>query len=349
MKKLRKALPVSIASGLFVCLVLFSAQAKAAAAAAMELCAMTLVPTLFPFYAAVNLLLNAGVSCSGKTAQAVMQRCFRLPGEAAPALLLGLLGGYPVGASVTASLYRQGLLTRDEAIRLSMFANNAGPGFVIGAVGMTVFHSVPLGMLLLCIHGLSALAVGCTLRTKSKTNPTVRRAGQTQTGFSAHSLSDAVSAALQSMLMICAYVVFCSVCLAVLRSIPPLRMLLKFAGGLFPAADAVFSGIGELSCGILALRGVPAAEAFICASVLLAWGGLCVFLQGAAVLYTAGLPARQCLHGKLRQAAFSGILSYAVCRIRLRPHRSVLYFVIIVCLLAVLRKIRGRKKELHLL
>lgn len=349
MKKFGKALPACAAFGLLLCLVLFSAEAKAAAADALSLCAATLVPTLFPFYAAVNLLLNMGALPSGKITQMLTERCFRLPGEAASAVLLGLLGGYPVGISVTAALYRQGLLTRDEAVRLSMFANNAGPGFILGAAGLSVFHSVPLGLLLLGIHTLSAFAAGFAVRTAKKPNPVVRRSAPHRTAVSAPILPKAISDALQSMLMICAYVVFCSVCLAMIRALPLFGMLAKELSAVLPAAEAFFCGLCELSCGILALRGLPTATAFATASVLLGWGGLCVFLQSAAVLRAAGLPARQCLIGKALQAAFSGLLSCAVCGIVFHQRPSVAFFAIPIIGFFALRKIRGRKNRYSLI
>lgn len=349
MKKNSKFLPACFALGLLLCLVLFSAQANAAAVDALKLCAMTLVPTLFPFYSAVNLFLNAGVLPDGKGIQAIMQRCFLLPGAAASALLLGLLGGYPIGASVTAALYRQGQLTRNEAIRLSMFANNAGPGFIFGAVGLTVFHSVPIGLLLFCIHLLSALAVGVSLRMPQKSNLTVRRKMPTHPKASAQILPEAVSAALQSMLMICAYVVFSSVLLAMVKSLPPCGLLLQRLSGVLPAAEALFSGFVELSCGILALRGLPIAEAFVSASFLLGCGGVCVFLQSAAVLTSAGLPVRQCLQGKLLQGVYSAVLSCAVCCVMFRPFPSLLWCAVFFAGIVVLCKIRGRKNRYSLL
>ncbi len=349
MKKIRKYLPACFSAGLLFCLVFFSGQAKAAAVDALVLCASTLVPTLFPFYVAVHLLLHTGMPPFGKGVDSFMQRLFSLPSAASAAILLGALGGYPIGASVTASLYRQGQLTREEAIRLSMFVNNAGPGFILGAAGLAVFHSVSLGLLLLCIHLLSALAVGITVRAPQRPKLSVRRKAATQQKHSSSALPEAVSTALQSMLTICAYIVFCSVCLAMVKSLPLCGILLKQLCRILPEAEALLMGLAELTCGILALRGLSAASAFVVASALLGWGGLCVFLQSAAVLHAAGLPVRQCLRGKLLQAAYSGILSYAVSAVLFRQPTFLLPCAALFISILILRKIRGRKTACSLL
>ncbi len=343
MKKIRRYLPVCFAAALLLCLVFFSKQAKTAAVDALTLCASTLVPTLFPFYVAVHLFLNAGILPAGRGINTLMHRLFGLPGAASPALLLGALGGYPLGASVAASLYRQGQITKNEAIRLSMFANNAGPGFILGAAGLSVFHSVPLGLLLLCIHLLSALAVGVSVREPQRTALTVRRKAAEPQRKPSGILPEAIRSSLQSMLTICGYVVFCSVCLAMVRSLPLCGILLRKSGGVLPAAEAFLSGLAELSCGILSLRDLPTADAFVAASVLLGWGGVCVFLQSAAALRAAGLPTRQCLQGKFLHAVYSGILSCAVCSAIFRQPSFLLLCATLFIGIAVLLKIRGRK------
>ena len=65
-----------------------------------------------------------------------MASLFRLPGCAgSAALLLGLVGGYPIGARTAAELYASGDLTRQEAERLLTFCNNSNPVFLISVLG----------------------------------------------------------------------------------------------------------------------------------------------------------------------------------------------------------------------
>ena len=89
-----------------------------------------------------------------------MNVLFRVNGSCAAALVLGLIGGYPVGAKAAADLYRNGRCNESEARRLLGFCNNAGPSFLIGVVGAGIFQSAKLGLLLEGIHIFSALLIG---------------------------------------------------------------------------------------------------------------------------------------------------------------------------------------------
>lgn len=348
MKRSRVVLIASAGCVIFL-LLAYPAQASTAAADALRLCGLTLVPSLFPFYTAANFLLAAGLPPAGKRVSGWMRRLFGLPGEAAPALVLGLLGGYPVGASVTAELYRQGSLTKQEAVSLSRFANNAGPAFIIGAAGLAVFRSAKTGLLLYGIHILSALLTGLILRRNSDPPVRIRRSPAIQNTDTAQALPKAISASVQSMLMICAYVVFFSVVLAVIRSIAPIGKCLSALSVRCPACEAMLSGFAELSCGILSLQKVPCPSAWIAASVLLGWGGICVFFQSASVLSSAGLPARQCLGGKLTQSVIAGMLSCLCCALNARNGKYLLCFPIFVFILLGIVKFGGRKKASRLL
>lgn len=340
MKKRARMLSIA-AAGLLVLLLLFSFEAKLAATRALQVCIQTLIPTLFPFYCAANLLVFAGLPPAGKRTDAAIQRLFGLPGTAAPALLLGLLAGYPVGASVTASLYRQGVLSREEAVSLSRFANNAGPGFVIGAAGLAVFQSAKVGIILYVIHAFSAVLTGFLLRNGGRPQKSVSVPKTEKSA--ARLLPDAVFASVKSMAMICAYVILFSVLLAVIKAISPVGRLLSLLCVRFPAAEALLCGILELSNGILLLSGVPAAAALVTASVLLSWGGLCVYFQTTSVLSEAGLPSRPYLRAKAVQAVIAAALCCLYCAFSVRSLHFLSGFGVFSLFLLCILKIRGRK------
>lgn len=345
MNKKQNYLSVGMAFTLMLLLLLFTEQAKNAAVSALQLCATTLLPSIFPFYVAANLLVFIGLPSGGRKAEAIMQLLFRLPGKAAPALLLGLLGGYPIGAATTAALYKQGVLTKKQAIHLSAFSNNAGPAFIIGAAGLAVFHSVKLGFLLFLIHAVSAICTGMILRPKCNFHAESRPMIHTPCLPIGQALPKAVSATVQSMLIISAYVVFFSVILSVIEAVPFINAILTAITKQLPAANALLSGFVELSCGILSLRNTPPAAALICASILLGWGGICVFFQGASVLYAADLPVKQCCIGKMIQALIAGALTCLYCAVYVQKVKFMFIFVIFSLFLAYFVKFRGRKKE----
>ena len=280
-------------------LVLFLAEAgfvRAAAAEALSLCARSVIPALFPFLVVSSLLLSLGLGeLLSPMLAGLMEPLFRVDGVGSSALLLGLVGGYPIGAKTAADLYRGGRLSRPEAERLLAFCNNSNPVFLISVLGVGVFGSVRAGVWLWLIHLLSALLTGLLFRNHG--GPARRQAGGTA-AFQAVSLSAAFVAAvresLSGMLSVCAFVTFFYV-LA--------RPLASLGGWLGP----VLVGLTELFSLTPLLR--PDRFGFILASAMAGWGGLSVLCQTAAVLEGSGLRLRSCAAGKAVQGLLAGLLA----------------------------------------
>ena len=280
-------------------LVLFLAEAgfvRAAAAEALSLCARSVIPALFPFLVVSSLLLSLGLGeLLSPMLAGLMEPLFRVDGVGSSALLLGLVGGYPIGAKTAADLYRGGRLSRPEAERLLAFCNNSNPVFLISVLGVGVFGSVRAGVWLWLIHLLSALLTGLLFRNHG--GPARRQAGGTA-AFQAVSLPAAFVAAvresLSGMLSVCAFVTFFYV-LA--------RPLASLGGWLGP----VLVGLTELFSLTPLLR--PDRFGFILASAMAGWGGLSVLCQTAAVLEGSGLRLQSCAAGKAVQGLLAGLLA----------------------------------------
>ena len=83
-----------------------------------------------------------------------------MDGACVSAFLLGILGGYPLGAATIGQLRADGAISREEGERALAFCSNTGPAFLIGAAGTGVFHSRSAGLLLCGAHVLAAVLVG---------------------------------------------------------------------------------------------------------------------------------------------------------------------------------------------
>ena len=144
-----------ILCGVLVWFLADARQLRLEAVKALTLCAGTVIPALFPFMVVTGLLVRLGFGqWLAPDMAGLMASLFRLPGCAGSALLLGLVGGYPIGARTAAELYASGDLTRQEAERLLTFCNNSNPVFLISVLGAGVFGSVRTGLWLwLCCSG----------------------------------------------------------------------------------------------------------------------------------------------------------------------------------------------------
>lgn len=282
---------------LALALSLFPAVSIAAAGEALSLCASTLIPSLFPFFVCANTLIASGITASaGRLFEKPSRFLFRVGGEGAAAVLLGLVSGYPAGAAVTCRLYASGSISRTEAQRLLAFTNNAGPLFVIGAVGTAACGSPAVGYLLLAAQTLASLSTGFCMRFYGADPPHRHTASRKPA-------ADPMGDAVHTVLSLCGFVVFFSVIAAFLEHLGFLGAVRRFltAAG-FGEKTAALLCTGFLEVSTVASAGGGALPAM---AGLLSFGGLSVFLQTAALVKKAGLSMKSYMIGKLLSAGLS--------------------------------------------
>ena len=290
-----------------VCLILcgilvwFLADAKhlrCEAAKALTLCAGTVIPALFPFMVVTGLLVRLGFAqWLAPDMAGLMASLFRLPGCAGSALLLGLVGGYPIGARTAAELYTSGGLTRQEAERLLTFCNNSNPVFLISVLGAGVFGSVRTGLWLWLIHICAALLTGLLFRGLGRGRKTVPPAISFQAPSLPAAFVSSVRDSAGTMLSVCAFVTFFYVLISPLTALPgPWAALAVGCGELFSLTPL-------LPCD---------RTGFLLAAGCAGWGGLSVLCQTAALLDGTDLPLAPCLLGKLTHGLLSALLAAAV-------------------------------------
>ena len=133
-----------------VCLADFSNTNLVAAKSGLILWANSIVPSLFPFFVATELLSHTNfIYYLGKILNKFMKPIFNIRGEGSFALIMGIISGYPMGAKIAANFRRNNVCTKEECERLLSFTNNSGPLFIIGSVGIVMFGHSTIGFLLL--------------------------------------------------------------------------------------------------------------------------------------------------------------------------------------------------------
>lgn len=232
----------------------------------------------------------------GRLLAPLTRRVLGISGPGGTAMLLGLLGGYPVGAQTAGELVRTGAVSRQEGQRLLLFCNNCGPAFALGVAGVGCFGSLRAGALLWLIH-VSA-AVLTALLTRSTSSPEGRTSPSAPMSL-VSAFPGAVRGAGEGMLHVCGFVVFFLVLTRLLTALTGLEHPLPL-------------GLLELTGGILRLSGTRGD--FVLAAALMGWGGVCVHCQTAAVLEGSGLHMRGYLSAKAAQAVLSAALAVPISR-----------------------------------
>lgn len=276
-------------------LVLRPQDAAGAVREGLALCGRTVIPSLFPFFAVISLLLQLGLTESlGGLFRPMMKPLFRMRGECALPLLAGLLGGYPSGARTAAGLYAQGRVSRQEAELLLGFCDNCGPAFLLSYVGAGILGGPAIGVRLYLIHVLSALLTGMLLCRICGDRGLALPGRPLPAGVVSFSqaLTASVADALTSTLNICAFVVF----FRVLAALPPFPLPLPVLGAL------------EMVGGVAALS--PGRAGCTAAAAIVGWGGLSVHCQAMSVTAPEGLSFRWHWIGKAAQAGISALLAW---------------------------------------
>lgn len=294
-----------------VCLSVLILDTKTAVQAgkeAIELCLQVLIPSLLPFIFFSRLLLQAMEGASYRFLRP-LEQLLRLPEHGGKVLLIGLLGGYPVGAATVGEQVLSGRLDENSGKRMVLLCNQAGPAFLFG-VGSLLF-SVPYATAIVWAVQIASTLIMAQLLPGG--------GGTMATGQCGNHLSvqQILLHSIRTMAMICGWVVLLRIALAFLD-----KWVLWHLPDWLQSAVA---GTLELSNGCAGLGGLAGEGlrlVLFCA--MLSFGGLCVWQQTAAV--AAGLVTAWYLPVKASQAAISAMLAYlaqAVFPAHLRLHLPV--------------------------
>lgn len=319
MKQNGKRISILLALAAFGAMLLGSDAALTGAQEGVSVCARVIIPGLLPCLILAGLLTRLGIpALLVRFLTPVTSRLFRVSGAGAAAFVLGVSGGYPLGAATVAELRRQGEISPEEGSRLLGFCNNSGPAFLVGAIGAGVFHSTRLGLLLYGAHVLAAALTGVLLaRLSHKPYKLCKPKVQIQAIPLSQAFTAAAAAGAEAMVRICAFVVFFAAAGRVLWQMPgvaALPLALHDATGIpLQAVRALFQGLLELGSGAAALSGMPLSPASAALAAFLAgWGGVSVIFQTLAV--TAGTETKAALHlaGRLCTGLISAGIVYGV-------------------------------------
>lgn len=298
-------------------LLAFPQESMAAVRNGLALCYNVIIPSLFPFFVLSALVVDLGlVRYLGRVAQGLMAPLFHVPGVCSSALILGFIGGYPIGAKTAIELYEKGHCTKTEAERLLAFCNNSGPAFILGVVGAGIFASSAVGLLLHLAHALASVCVGLLFRFYGTWEP---HTYSTSPHFDAQkgsvAFTNAIKNAFQSTLNICAFVTFFTVVIEMLfisNVLPSLAHLLAFLcsplGFSVDWAQQLLTGLIEISSGVWTLTGNGSmADSLPMAAFMLGWAGLSVHCQVLSFLSSSGLSSRTYFLGKLLHGGLSAL------------------------------------------
>ena len=228
-------------------------------------CSNIIIPSLFPFMVASSLAAYGDLPESVKKLISFpMKKLFKLPEECFTAVILGLIGGYPVGAKTAGALYSSGKISSSQAKRLILFCVNSGAGFAINAIGSGILSSRQSGKLIFisgCIASvITGVIASCVHSKEALTLPIHEK----ETSFSA-SVVDSVVSGATGILYVCGFV-------CIFSGISEIILSLNINENIKSAIICLI----EVTCGCSVYAKKLSLPAI---SAITSFGGLCVHLQ----------------------------------------------------------------------
>lgn len=273
---------------------------------ALNICYDVIIPSLFPFFICSGLLVYSGFCESvAKLCRPIMAPLFNINGSGAAAFVLGILSGYPLGAVTTCQLYESRYLSQSEAERLLAFCNNSGPLFILGSVGISLYSSPKIGILLYAAHILSSLTVGIIFRfykrrdyhalTAEIKNPD-RTIGEI--------FSIVLKNSIQNIFMVCAAILFFSVAA---------NLAMQYIH-ITPWIKSALTGLMEFVTGTVGIAKSPLILPYKLAlsSLIVGFAGLSVHVQVMSVVAGHELSLKPYIIGKALHGIIAAVYMYII-------------------------------------
>lgn len=268
----------------------------------LRLCAETMVPSLFPFLVLSSFVLSSGVTdFIGEKTDRFFRKIFNSSGTCGCTIFFSLFAGFPVGCSMASELYSKNKITQNEAKRIALSSVNAGPAFVIGAVGTMMLSSFRAGVILFVSLSVSSLIIAFLSRfiqEEESASPTQK--SQSNISIS-QSLVSSVYSASKSMFSICAWIILFSCLLNIITQ--------RNGNANFFLALKSFS---EVSTGCAELA---KTESPVVLAAVLGWSGLCVHCQVFPYIIKIGLKAKYFFCSRVLHAMLSSVICHLLLKI----------------------------------
>ena len=308
MKKI--LLPFALLFFLFF-LLLFPSQAFSYAKAGLMLWFYTLLPSLLPFMILSNICIKTGLLDKlFEAPKKFWKKAFALSPSGAYALCMGIFCGYPMGAKITADLYAEHRISKQEASYLLTFACFPGPSFLSSYLCVGLFKNTRLIFPTYFILYSSGFLCSLLFRPqKSSEFSYLKKTKKEISGsdFLGNILDTSIMNGFETITKLGGYILIFSI----------LQGIFSIALRSFPTLGYFLQGITEITTGNAALSKASWSFDLIYPLILAftSFGGLSVAAQTKSMLANTDLPFSSYLKGKI--CSFFCTFAIAFCLVKI--------------------------------
>lgn len=267
------------------------------------------LPSILPFIFFTKILSSLNViEKTTEIFEKPFAKIFKTPAISSFVFISSIISGYPVGAKLTAELYQNGKITKNDAFKMMSFCSTSGPMFIIGAVGIGMLKSYKIGVIIFVSHILGAILNGVLYRNRNLIN---NKTLPTKTSKSSN--FDLSTIVYDSAISVISIGVIIAVFFVIITSLSPVFNILP------PALRPIFEGFIEITKGCLTLSSTnltPLLKTTFTTTIV-SFGGLSTFLQSLVMLEKLEINKFRFFFQKLTQAIVSFFVSFILCFILL--------------------------------
>ena len=258
-----------------------------------------IIPSVLPFLLLGDFCVRFIRFESAEILRRIFEKLFHINGAALPVFVCGILCGFPVGARLAVTMYKNGKISKCECERLISFANNASPGYVICAVGMGLRGSLADGILLYATMVLSSIVTGALIGiNKDKSNIS------NFISWQSYSFVESVRSASIVCLQISAFVSVFSVAVGLID-----RMV---GNVVIKALIIPFLEIGNAAAYLSDLCILPRCASLALTAFAISFSGLCVGAQTVSIIDKGSdISFKKYLPNKLIQGGIAAAITLA--------------------------------------
>lgn len=268
----------------------------------LEISAGTMIPSLFPFLVISSFAGQSGaIDFLGKKTDKFFRRIFGCSGKTGSVFLFSLFSGFPSGCSLASELYEKNKITQNEAKRIALSSVNAGPAFVVGAVGSMYLESSKAGIIMFLSLSLSSLLIAFFTKLFLPSSQYEEIYAETEKAPLSEAFVSSVYSGSENMLRICGWILLFSCLTNIISG--------TLHNGTFSFLVKVFSEVSS-GCKEMSLTKNPSHLAFV-----IGWSGLCVHCQLLPYIIRIGLKIKFFLCSRLFHAGLSALITAAFIKI----------------------------------
>ena len=175
----------------------------------IDVCGCVIIPSLFPFTVCILLLVNMNIKDYLKPFNKISYFFFGLNGYEMLIFIFSLVGGYPIGAKLINYSCKAGKITSEKAKIMLLFCVNAGPAFIISAIGSGMLGNKQAGLILFASQIISKIVLALIFAPKLKKAESINN-NELNTMRFWDNFTLSVTEASTSMVNICSYIILFS-------------------------------------------------------------------------------------------------------------------------------------------